>query len=96
MTAETVEISGYIAGTWDVDPVHLHVGFVARHLMVSKVRGSFPGAAMVPTAVLRCINHSRSSRWPRQCQGRARQCRRSMQPSPGNPAAPGYGTGSGR
>jgi hypothetical protein len=22
MTAETVEIPGYIAGTWDIDPVH--------------------------------------------------------------------------
>ena len=41
MTAETVEIPGYIAGTWDIDPVHSHVGFAARHLMVSKVRGNF-------------------------------------------------------
>jgi polyisoprenoid-binding protein YceI len=41
MTAETVEIPGYIAGTWNIDPVHSHVGFVARHLMVSKVRGNF-------------------------------------------------------
>ncbi len=41
MTAQTVEIPGYIAGTWDIDPVHSHIGFVARHLMVSKVRGSF-------------------------------------------------------
>jgi polyisoprenoid-binding protein YceI len=41
MTAETVEIPGYIAGTWDIDPVHSHIGFVARHLMVSKVRGNF-------------------------------------------------------
>src|SRR5260221_11418343 len=41
MTAEPVEIPGYIAGTWDIDPVHSHVGFVARHLMVSKVRGNF-------------------------------------------------------
>ena len=41
MTAETVEIPGYIAGTWDIDPVHCYVGFVARHLMVSKVRGNF-------------------------------------------------------
>jgi polyisoprenoid-binding protein YceI len=31
----------YIAGTWDIDAVHSHVGFVARHLMVSKVRGNF-------------------------------------------------------
>jgi polyisoprenoid-binding protein YceI len=41
MPAEPVEIPGYIAGTWDIDPVHSHVGFVARHLMVSKVRGNF-------------------------------------------------------
>ncbi len=43
MAAETVEIPGYIAGTWDIDAVHSHVGFVARHLMVSKVRGNFTG-----------------------------------------------------
>jgi len=29
------------AGTWAVDPTHTRVGFVARHMMVSKVRGSF-------------------------------------------------------
>jgi polyisoprenoid-binding protein YceI len=29
-------------GTYDLDPSHTHVGFVARHLMVSKTRGSFP------------------------------------------------------
>ena len=28
-------------GTWTVDPSHTEVGFVARHLMVSKVRGQF-------------------------------------------------------
>ena len=28
-------------GTWTIDPTHTEVGFVARHLMVSKVRGSF-------------------------------------------------------
>jgi len=27
--------------TWNIDPVHSSVGFVARHLMVSKVRGRF-------------------------------------------------------
>lgn len=41
MTDRPVEIPGYIAGTWDIDPVHSHIGFVARHLMVSKVRGKF-------------------------------------------------------
>lgn len=29
-------------GTWTVDPSHTEVGFVARHLMVTKVRGRFP------------------------------------------------------
>ena len=28
-------------GTWTVDPSHSTIGFVARHLMVSKVRGHF-------------------------------------------------------
>ena len=30
-------------GVWNVDAVHSSVGFVARHLMVSKVRGRFAG-----------------------------------------------------
>src|SRR5688572_6600733 len=29
------------AGTFALDPAHTRVGFVARHLMVSKVRGAF-------------------------------------------------------
>ena len=29
------------AGTWTIDPAHTEVSFVARHLMVSKVRGRF-------------------------------------------------------
>ena len=41
MTQQSIEIPGYIAGTWDIDPVHSHVGLIARHLMVSKVRGHF-------------------------------------------------------
>jgi polyisoprenoid-binding protein YceI len=41
MTSQTVEIPGYVAGTWDLDPVHSHIGFVVRHMMVSKVRGRF-------------------------------------------------------
>lgn len=28
-------------GTWNVDPSHSEVGFTARHLMVTKVRGTF-------------------------------------------------------
>ena len=30
---------GYVAGTWDIDPVHSDVSFSVRHMMVSKVRG---------------------------------------------------------
>lgn len=41
MTAELVEVPGYIAGTWTIDPVHSGVGFTIRHLMVSRVRGRF-------------------------------------------------------
>lgn len=29
------------AGTWTIDPTHTRIGFVARHMMVTKVRGSF-------------------------------------------------------
>jgi polyisoprenoid-binding protein YceI len=34
-------VPGYVAGTWSIDPVHSEVGFTARHMMVSKVRGKF-------------------------------------------------------
>jgi len=40
MTTAT-QIPGYIAGTWDIDPVHSDVSFTVRHMMVSKVRGHF-------------------------------------------------------
>ena len=33
------------AGTWTIDPAHTRVGFVARHLVASKVRGSFESFA---------------------------------------------------
>src|SRR6185437_5999918 len=34
----TTELS---VGTWAIDPVHSSIGFSVRHLMVSKVRGTF-------------------------------------------------------
>jgi polyisoprenoid-binding protein YceI len=37
----SVEIPGYVAGTWAIDPVHSEVGFTARHFGVSKVKGRF-------------------------------------------------------
>lgn len=41
VTPRTVPIPGYVAGTWDIDPVHSDVSFFVRHLTVSKVRGRF-------------------------------------------------------
>src|SRR4051812_16281110 len=34
-----------VAGTYLLDAAHKHVGFIARHMMVSKVRGEFTDAA---------------------------------------------------
>jgi polyisoprenoid-binding protein YceI len=34
-------IPGYLAGTWDIDPVHSDVSFSVRHMMISKVKGHF-------------------------------------------------------
>jgi polyisoprenoid-binding protein YceI len=41
MSMSTVEVPGLVAGTWVIDPTHSEVGFSVRHMMVSKVRGSF-------------------------------------------------------
>ena len=35
------QVPGYVAGTWDIDPVHSDVSFSVRHMMVSKVKGRF-------------------------------------------------------
>jgi polyisoprenoid-binding protein YceI len=40
-TPQTQTIPGYVAGTWDIDPVHSEVSFLVRHMVVSKVRGRF-------------------------------------------------------
>jgi polyisoprenoid-binding protein YceI len=37
----TAMIPGFIAGTWEIDPVHSEVSFTVRHMVVSKVRGRF-------------------------------------------------------
>jgi polyisoprenoid-binding protein YceI len=34
-------LDGLVPGVWAVDPSHSEVGFTARHLMVTKVRGRF-------------------------------------------------------
>lgn len=41
MSTPTVNIPGYLTGTWDIDPIHSDVSITARHLLVSKVRGHF-------------------------------------------------------
>jgi polyisoprenoid-binding protein YceI len=40
-TVDGVEIP--VAGTWSVDPSHTEVGFVGRHLGLTKTRGRFTG-----------------------------------------------------
>ncbi len=37
----TIVIPTAITGTYEIDPSHSRIGFVARHAMVTKVRGSF-------------------------------------------------------
>ncbi len=39
--ADTITTSDLSAGTWTIDPVHSAISFSVRHLMVSKVRGTF-------------------------------------------------------
>jgi polyisoprenoid-binding protein YceI len=41
MSTTTVDIPALVAGTWAIDQSHSEVGFTVRHLMVSKVKGSF-------------------------------------------------------
>ncbi|HVW40074.1 MAG TPA: YceI family protein [Amycolatopsis sp.] len=38
--ALTTDIPGYVAGTWDIDPVHSDVSFVVRHLGLTRFRRS--------------------------------------------------------
>src|SRR6476620_12464954 len=40
-TTEATGATQISAGTWAIDPVHSSIGFSVRHLVVSKVRGSF-------------------------------------------------------
>ena len=41
MTSATTVKAPIPAGTWTIDPVHSTIGFSVKHLMVSKVRGTF-------------------------------------------------------
>jgi polyisoprenoid-binding protein YceI len=44
-TDRSTELNLPQAGTWNIDASHSTVGFTARHLMISKVRGSFTSYA---------------------------------------------------
>lgn len=50
MTTASVPALTELTGTYTLDPAHTRIGFVARHAMVTKVRGSFDEFA--GTAVL--------------------------------------------
>jgi polyisoprenoid-binding protein YceI len=41
MTTASAPALTDLTGTWTLDPAHTRIGFVARHLMVTKVRGQF-------------------------------------------------------
>jgi polyisoprenoid-binding protein YceI len=41
MTTQTAPALSALTGTYTIDPSHSRVGFVARHAMVTKVRGGF-------------------------------------------------------
>lgn len=41
MSTKTLTVPEIEAGTWTLDKNHTKIGFVAKHLMVSKVRGHF-------------------------------------------------------
>ena len=46
MTSATRTVNGTelpAPGSWTIDPVHAHVGFVGRHFGLSRVRGRFTG-----------------------------------------------------
>lgn len=41
MSDTIITIPGYKAGTWTIDKTHSTVGFSIRHIMISKVKGTF-------------------------------------------------------
>jgi polyisoprenoid-binding protein YceI len=41
LTAPTATVPAELTGAFTIDPTHSRIGFVARHAMVTKVRGSF-------------------------------------------------------
>src|SRR3954463_6465817 len=58
-TASTTPAAADLTGTYTLDPAHTRIGFVARHAMVTKVRGAFN--AFEGTAVIDGANPAASS-----------------------------------
>jgi polyisoprenoid-binding protein YceI len=58
MTTASAPALTELTGTYTLDPAHTRIGFVARHAMVTKVRGSFDEFA--GTAVLDGANPANS------------------------------------
>ncbi|TAL12992.1 MAG: polyisoprenoid-binding protein [Frankiales bacterium] len=59
MTAPTAVVPAELTGTFTIDPTHSRIGFVARHAMVTKVRGAF--TEFSGSATLDATNPSASS-----------------------------------
>ena len=55
-----------IAGTYEIDAAHTDVGFVVRHLMLSKTRGRFPG--VTGTIVIGNDSGARTAPMAKGCQ----------------------------
>jgi polyisoprenoid-binding protein YceI len=58
-TAAAASAQTDLTGTYTLDPAHTRIGFVARHAMVTKVRGAFN--AFEGTAVIDGVNPASSS-----------------------------------
>lgn len=41
MSAPTIEIPGYVVGTWTIDPAHSEITYSVKHLGLAKSRGTF-------------------------------------------------------
>jgi polyisoprenoid-binding protein YceI len=46
----TTAAAGILTGTYHVDSAHSRIGFVARHAMITKVRGSFTSSSGLATS----------------------------------------------
>ena len=58
-----------VAGTYMLDAAHKRVGFVARHLMVSKVRGGFDEATATITVAENPLESSVTATMVPGCRG---------------------------